>query len=388
MTYTTVIIGGGAGGLMAAAHLRGKTALIEQNRRIGEKLRVTGGGKCNVTNERITAEHFCGDPQLIQGILQNYSPADLRRDISAAGYSLNKRNAVVPGQYFFSSAEDILSFFQKQISRTHLFTGEKVQEITRETCFCIRTDKRTLRAENVIIATGGLSYPQLGVSAAGYEIAQSFGHSSIPTAPALTGFTLLPAQKWLTALSGLSLKAELTVEGKKIRGNILCAHRGITGPAAMNASLYWKKGALRINFMPGSNPKDLLKKAGNRSVSTALPLPKRFVKAFLQQADCRDMPLRRFIREHGDIMTQLQNYPFSPAGVSGYRRAEVTRGGVCTNELTENLESRRQAGLFFTGEVLDVTGELGGCNLQWAFSSAVTCARQINRRISARGSLS
>ncbi|MGM0462804.1 MAG: NAD(P)/FAD-dependent oxidoreductase [Fibrobacterota bacterium] len=382
MIYTTVIIGGGAAGLMAAAHLQGSTAIIEHNHRIGEKLRITGGGKCNVTNEAVAPRHFRGDQAGVARVLKNYTPDQLRRDLSRAGCRLTKKNAVVPGQYFLSSAEEIITYFEKQTAHTHVFTNESVEKITTSDTFSIITKKRTLHAQNVIIASGGLSYPQLGVSSAGYDIAKRFGHTTTPRAPALTGFTLLPPQKWLTALSGLSLNAEITVDDRAFAGNILCAHRGLTGPAAMNASLYWEKGPLHINFLPHTHLPTLIAKAGNRTISTALPLPKRFVKAFLQETGGADIPLRRCAKEHGEILSLLQNYTFSPAGVLGYRRAEVTRGGVTMDELTPHLESRRVPGLFFAGEVLDVTGQLGGYNLQWAFSSAVTCAQKINEQVS------
>ncbi|ERP39408.1 NAD(P)/FAD-dependent oxidoreductase [Chitinivibrio alkaliphilus] len=382
MIYTTAIIGAGAAGLMAAAHLPSSVAVVDHNGRMGEKLRVTGGGKCNITNETVTPTHFRGDTAVVEAVLREFSPGDLKKLLTQSGVRSTRKNAVVPGQYFLSSADEAIRFFRKKTSHATFYFNRAVKKVEKKDHFIIHTTQKPLYCKNLIVASGGLAWPHLGVSPVGYDIARAFGHRIITPAPALTGFTLLPPQKWLTTLSGLSLEAEITVGKKILRGNILCAHRGLTGPAAMNASLYWEKGPIHINFLPATPLSQCISKAGNRSISTALPLPKRFVKAFLHHHGMEDIPLRSCGKKEREILSTLHRFSFSPAGVFGYRRAEVTRGGVCPEELTPHLESRRVPGLFFAGEVLDVTGQLGGYNLQWAFSSGVVCARKINEQIS------
>jgi predicted Rossmann fold flavoprotein len=216
----------------------------------------------------------------------------------------------------------------------------------------------------VVVALGGKSFKSLGASDKGLEIADSFGIKYKDFKPALVGLTVQPSEAWFKKLSGVSLQALVKVGEKKFKGNILFSHRGITGPAILNSSLYWEKGKILLSFT--DNVKKYLKYP-NKQITTQLPFPKRFTKTFLLAHGLKDEKLRYFKGIYK--LKLLESYEFAPAGTFGFEKAEVSKGGVLLDELDDNLESKIK-GLYFIGEVVDVTGELGGYNFQWAFSSA------------------
>ena len=380
MIYDIAIIGAGASGLMTATRINGKKiAIIDGNREIGAKIKVSGGGKCNVTNEIVTTSQYDGDSQLISNTLQKFSNKNLLEFLKQKGVVPTKQNRVVNNQYFCNSSQEILTLFKKITKHVTYRLREPVVSVTKKDLFSITTTQREIRAKNVVVATGGKSFPQLGASEIGYTIAKSFGHTITNLSPALVGFTTLPEQRWVKDLSGLSTEVEVTVNDKKIRGNILCAHKGISGPAIMVASLYWRKGKISIDFLPNTAIKTILTKNKNRNISTALQLPKRFAKALLHALGLTDKKIAELTKEEIQQLHQVKNYEFAPAGTFGFKRAEVTRGGITTDEINHStFESTLVKGLFFVGEVLDVTGELGGYNLQWAFSSGYVCGNYLN----------
>jgi len=384
MIYDVIIIGAGASGLMAASRIkRGSVAIIEGNNKIGAKIIVSGGGQCNVTNEKITAQHYEGDSSFFTSVYQKLDNRALLNLFKQRGLIPTKQNRLVQNQYFCKSSQEVISYFKKETKRAKLFLSEKVVSISKDDLFRITTSKRKLSAKKVIIASGSVSFPQLGATDIGHSIAKQFGHESSRLDPALVGFTVLPDQGWFKALSGLSTPVTVSVNDRTIPGSLLCAHKGISGPAVMVASLYWKKGKISIDFLPKTNLNQLIKKSGKRNISGVLPLPKRFAKAILEAINVKDIPCSAITEPIREQLQQLKRYEFAPAGTFGFKRAEVTRGGVLTDQVNpETLESRLVTGLFFTGEVLDITGELGGYNLQWAFSSGYVCGEYLNKGIS------
>jgi predicted Rossmann fold flavoprotein len=361
--FDTIILGGGASGLFLGNFLKKNYLIIEHNREIGAKIKVSGGGKCNITNKIISENNYRGDKELVKKVLERFSNKDLLS-------WLRKNNLEVieakKNQYFFKSSEVLLNFFKKNVK--NIFRAEIIEVKFEKDRFKIITDKEIFYAKNVIVTTGGISFRKLGATDIGYKIAENFGHSIISPRPALVGFTVQKSENWFKNLSGISFEAEVRVGDKRFRQNILFSHRGITGPAILNASLWWDKGKIIINFLR----KDVFSyfKNPNKQISTQLPLPKRFVKEFLAAHNLKDKKIKELKPQEKEKLKFLNNYEFAPAGTFGFERAEVTKGGVNTDELNEFLESKFQKRLYFAGEVVDVTGELGGYNFQWAFSSA------------------
>ncbi len=380
MVYDTLIIGAGASGLMAASKItKGSVALIDGGERIGAKIIVSGGGKCNVTNELVTANHYDGDSSFFKTVYDRFTNRDLLAWMAQKGVVPTKQTRVVKNQYFCQSSQEMIDLFRKATKHCTFFLNEKVISVIKNDTFTIKTSKQILSAKKLIVASGGVSYDQIGATDIGFQIAKQFGHEIVRPDPALVGFTVLPEQRWFTELSGLSTEVVLTVDNHTIRGNILCAHKGITGPAIMVSSLWWRKGKITLDFVPDISLEKLLKGQGKKSLSTIIPLPKRFAKALLDSLNLADKSLDQYSQEEKNQIARIKSYQFAPAGTFGFKRAEVTRGGVNTDEVdSATMESRLCAGLYFTGEVLNITGELGGYNLQWAFSSGWVCGDHIS----------
>ena len=378
MKHKIIIIGGGASGLMLASLLpKSSLLLIEHNPKLGEKIRISGGGRCNVTNEKMHSDYFLGEHTFIQPVLKRFSSASLLRWLSFFGCEPVLRKG---SQYFCKErATELLDIFQKEVKRHHIALNESVESVTKEgELFEVKTSKRTLKAEHVVVASGGLSFPLLGASDIGYRIAEHFGHTIVKQDPALVGFTVQKEQFFFKELSGLSCDVRLEVGQKQFEGAMLFTHKGVSGPAILNASLYWKKGAMSIDFLPNISLNTLLQ--GRKNITTLLPLPKRLTKAFLVQFGLDDKVASQLSKEERKRLEMLHHYRFSPAGTFGYRKAEVTKGGVLTQEIdSKTMMSQKVKGLYFLGEVVDVTGQLGGYNFQWAFSSAYTCAQHLKR---------
>ena len=246
--------------------------------------------------------------------------------------------------------------------------------------FFVKTSRTQYQTKNLIVATGGVSYKTLNATDIGIQIAKQFGHEVTEFSPALVGLTLQKDQFWMKELSGISAEVEIDVEGKKLREEMLFAHRGISGPAVLSASLYWKKGNMFLNFLPERDINALIKNS-KKNISSVLNLSKRLSKALLDALHVEDKPCNKLTKEDIDNLQLIQKYPFAPAGNFGFTKAEVSRGGVKTDGLQgKSMMSKKVDGLYFIGEVTDVTGELGGYNFQWAFSSGVVCAREIKSR--------
>jgi hypothetical protein len=372
--YDVIILGAGASGLMAASLLKTKNVLLlDANSRIGRKLKISGGGKCNVTNETVSAGNYLGDPDFVAPVLARFDQKAVLDYFATRGVRPKIRSR---GQYFCTdSSEEILEVFAKATTKAVKKMGCIVTGVDKlPDGFEVATSCGSFRGKNLLVATGGLSYPGIGASGIGMDIAEKFGHAVVLPRPALVGFTVQKEQFWFKALSGISFKVGVTVGTKRFEDELLFAHKGISGPVVLNASLYWEKGKMTFDFIPGVSLEQVLKKSP-KNISTALPLPKRFVKEFLKSVGVADKPVAALSAPEREKIGRLKAYDFSPAGNFGYTKAEATKGGVATNEIDPNtMQSRLVPGVYFAGEVLDVTGELGGYNFQWAFASAVVCA--------------
>ncbi|MBN2721521.1 MAG: aminoacetone oxidase family FAD-binding enzyme [Campylobacterales bacterium] len=374
-----VIIGGGASGLMLASLLPKKSAIvIESNPKVGAKLLVSGGGRCNVTNEVVSSDNYLGDKDFISSVLRQFDQNALLNWCDARGLGLiSQKNH----QYFCpNSAKEIVSILTKESSKQTVLLNEKVVSILSDKDgFLVQTNKQQIKSKSVVVASGGLSYPVLGASDIGYKLAQNVGHRISKLAPALVGFTLQKEQFFMKELSGSSVgNVEIKVGINSCKGDLLFAHKGISGPSVLNASLYWEKGSISIDFLPNFRWKSL--SGSKKNISTLLPLPKRVMKALLEHLSIPDKPFVALSKEERDRLYELHNYTLAPAGTFGYSKAEVTKGGVSIDEIdVSSMMSKKIDSLYFIGEVLDVTGELGGYNLQWAFSSAFVCAKALNK---------
>jgi predicted Rossmann fold flavoprotein len=353
--YDIVVLGAGASGLAFANFCNNQNiALIDANNSIAPKMKISGGGRCNITNKSVSSKNYLGDRKFIENILSNFDNKDLINFLNNNNVQTTLENKIVNGQYFCKTSKNIINMLISKIDKKNIFLNRKILEINKkDNYFIIKTSNGQFHSQKLVVATGGLSYPSLNSSSIGYDIAKQFGHKIIKTDPALVGFTVQKEQFWFKNLSGLSLRAKIKVDNKEFIDNILFTHKGCSGPIILNASLYWKKGHININFLPDKKSY----------------LPKRFLKEF-----------RNSLEEKSKEKEKLQNYSFSPAGNFGYTKAEVTKGGIDTAQIDSNtMESKIQKDLYFLGEVLDVTGELGGYNFQFAFSCAKICANKINQ---------
>jgi predicted Rossmann fold flavoprotein len=344
VVYDICIVGAGASGLMCASHIQNKTiSIVEHNSNIGAKIKVSGGAKCNITNKYMDKSYFLGDESFIENTLNKFSNHDLINFFIKNNLHFQLNPKIVKGTYFCNTSADVLQMFKNLTKHCDISLNTKVQTVSYDDIFTITTNTKQIKSKKLIIASGGISYPILGATDIGYKIAEQFNHKIDRVNPALVGFTVQQDQFWFKELSGLSLNVKITVQDKILEGSFLFTHKGCSGPVILSTSLYWTKGQITIDFAPNKDSY----------------LPKRF---------------RQVIK---NLNIDIHNYRFSPAGNFGYTKAEVTKGGVCVDEIDENMQSKFQKNLYFIGEVLNITGELGGYNFQWAFSSAVVCAKNI-----------
>ena len=379
--YDVLILGGGASSLMCASHLNSSSdiAIIDNNPKLASKLKISGGGKCNITNVEVSANNFDGEVDIVEYALAIYSKDALLEFLDENGLTPVIRKE----RYYFckDSADEIIDILKRKSNHAHVMLNTTIGEVKKkEGIFEVNTSKGLLKAKKVVVATGGKSFKTLGATEIGLEIAKSFGLQVKEFTPALVGMTLQPTQFWMKELSGLSCYVHISVEGRTLKEEMLFAHKGISGPAILSASLYWKKGNMSINFLPNDNILTLIEDS-KKLISSSIPLPKRLSKAILQALDVKDIECKKLTQPVKERLEKIHNYEFAPAGNFGFTKAEVSRGGVLAEELDiYTLESKKINDLYFIGEVVDVTGELGGYNFQWAFSSAVVCAQAIDSK--------
>lgn len=368
------IIGAGASGLMISALLPNQNILlIDNNPKVGAKILVSGGGKCNITNGKVTPNNYLGDQRFIRNIIKRFDQNALLYWLAERGFEpVVRKNH----QYFCQdSASEVVNLLKKEIDPKVITLQTVVQKVEKQNdTFEITTNKGKINAKKVVVASGGLSFPILGATSIGYDIAKAFGHEVKTLSAGLVGFTVQPEQFFFKALSGIATEVKITVDTKIINGSLLFAHKGISGPAVLDASLYWQKGKITIDFLPTVNIASL--KSSKKNISNLLGLSARLAKAFLAQLGVEDKTANQLTKQEWEKIEGLKAYSFPPAGTFGYSKAEVTKGGVSTDEIdVGSMMSRKVENLYFLGEVLDVTGELGGYNFQWAFSTAFVCAK-------------
>ncbi|SFV58172.1 NAD(FAD)-utilizing dehydrogenases [hydrothermal vent metagenome] len=371
------VIGAGASGLMLSALLNNKNiALIDNNSKIGSKILISGGGKCNITNGKVKPTNYLGEQHFIRNVIKQFDQYDLLKWLSTRGLKpiVRRRN-----QYFCkNSAKELVDIFKAEISSKSYILNTKVQSVKKvDNCFKILTNKGTIIANIVVVASGGASFPKIGATTIGYDIAKSFGHKVNTLSAGLVGFTLQPEQFFFKELSGIAIDVKITIDKKEVEGALLFAHKGISGPAVLDASLYWNRGKITIDFLPTLSIDSL--KSSKKHISKILGLPSRVAKRFLEVLKIEDKASNRLTHQEWQKIEELKKYSFAPAGTFGYSKAEVTKGGVATDEVdASSMMSKKVDNLYFLGEVLDVTGELGGYNFQWAFSTAFVCAKGLN----------
>jgi hypothetical protein len=375
-----IIIGGGAAGLFCAieAGKRGRSVLVcEHAGQVGKKIAISGGGRCNFTNLHTSASNFISaNPHFAKSALARYTPADFIALIERHAIAYHEKKL---GQLFCDgSSRQIINLLLAECSeaQVEIRCNCRVLRVERGDKFLLETDQGSFASRSLVIATGGLSIPQLGATDFGYRIARQFDLRIEPTRPALVPLTLpTETQTRLVALSGVSLDAIARAREAEFRENILVTHRGLSGPAILQVSSYWQPGeVIRLNLLPGADALELLLAQQHSEIELANLLGQYWPRRFAQEW-CKlyapSRPLNRFTERELDALAQrLQSWEITPAGTEGYKKAEVTAGGVSTGELSSRtLEAKRVPGLYFIGEVLDVTGQLGGYNFQWAWAS-------------------
>ncbi|MEK6806705.1 MAG: NAD(P)/FAD-dependent oxidoreductase [Pseudomonadota bacterium] len=386
-----IVLGGGAAGLFCAfnAARRGrKVRVIEHANRVGKKILMSGGGRCNFTNLSVEPRHFLSaNPHFCKSALARYTPQDFIALVEQHGIAWHEKEL---GQLFCNdSSRQIVQMLLDECSKAGVRVDvncevERVKQM--EGGFALDTALGPMRAAKLVVATGGLSIPTMGASGFGYELARQFGHGVLPTRAGLVPLTLSgrPLEEW-SELSGVSLPVSASSNGTSFENAMLVTHRGLSGPALLQISNYWQPGeTLRIDLLPQQDALEFLTERQRAQPASELKtvlseaLPKRFAHRFCELL-APSKPLRQYnLPELKQIAGQLHAWPVVPSGTEGYRTAEVTLGGVDTNEISSSsFESRRVPGLYFIGEVLDVTGWLGGYNFQWAWASAHACAQAL-----------
>jgi predicted Rossmann fold flavoprotein len=380
-----VILGAGAAGLMCAieAGKRGRhVAMLERADRIGKKILISGGGRCNFTNLHCTPENFISaNPHFAKSALARYTPQDFIALVRKHGIRYHEKTL---GQLFCDhSAHEIVAMLEEECRNAgvKIFTGIHVQEVRQQDGFTVRTGERSFHAASLVVATGGLSIPKMGATAFGYDLARQFGLTIVPTRPALVPLVLSSddRKQWCD-LSGVSAEVVAAFGKQSFREKMLITHKGLSGPAILQISSYWETTQpIRIDLAPGGQLTAALLEPGARRDSNAVKFALRAVLP--QRLADRWLELHPPAGWSNHALTQLEqeihNWPVMPEGTEGYEKAEVTAGGVDTNELSaRTMESRKVPGLYFIGEVVDVTGHLGGFNFQWAWASGF-CAGQV-----------
>jgi predicted Rossmann fold flavoprotein len=381
--YDVVIIGAGAAGLMCAieAGKRGRRVLvIERSGQIGKKILISGGGRCNFTNLHVTAENFLSaNRHFCKSALARYTPSDFIAMVERHGIAYHEKER---GQLFCDlSAKLIVTMLADECRRAGVRMDVHNQVTVVERAgegFIIDTGGGPIHAASLVIASGGLSIPKMGATNFGYELAKRFGHSIVPTYPALVPFVFSAEDlARYQDLAGIGLPVEASCDGQSFSAPMLFTHRGISGPAMLQISSYWRHGEeLRVNLLPSIDGAEWLLDRQQTRPAAELKnvLGERFPKRLAQRlSEIRfdSRPLRQYrAAELRQVAAQLQGWVFYPVGTEGYRTAEVTAGGVNTDELSSTtMESKMIPGLYIIGEVVDVTGHLGGFNFQWAWAS-------------------
>ena len=393
-----LILGGGAAGLMCAveAGRRGRrVAVLEHADRLGKKIMISGGGRCNFANLHCQPENFLSaNPHFAKSALARYTPEDFIALVEKHRVPYHEKAL---GQLFCDrSARDILGMLEEECKAAGvtMFLGTKIQEVSRPDGFVVRAANAEFRAPVLVVATGGLSIPKIGASSFGYDMAKQFGLRIREPWPGLVPLLLsLEDRSRYCDLAGVSTEVVASCDGQQFREKMLITHRGLSGPAILQISSYWRKSQpIVIDLAPGCD----LMAASRDSAVGDFKVPKNlaalrteFRKALPNRLADRWLDLHAPLERKGqtnawtnsalaELERQAHAWQIEPAGTEGYEKAEVTAGGVDTDELSaKTMESREISGLFFIGEVVDVTGQLGGFNFQWAWASGAAAGRAV-----------
>jgi predicted Rossmann fold flavoprotein len=387
--FDAIVVGGGAAGLMCAqvaGHRGLRVLVVEHANRVGKKILMSGGGRCNFTNTGASPVNFLSrNPHFCKSALARYTPAHFIDMVERHGIAWHEKEL---GQLFCDeSSKQIVAMLLAECDAAgvEVRTSCSVDQVGHadDGSFHLRTTQGQFNAAALVVATGGLSIPKMGATGWGYELARQFGHAVLPTRAGLVPLTLSgrPLEQ-LADLSGIALPIEAACNGTSFRNAMLLTHRGVSGPAILQISSYWQPGdELRIDLLPGLDAFARLQAERQRRPNTELRtvladlFPRRFAERLCESWLARlapDRPIRQFqdpqLRE---VAKTLEAWPLVASGTEGYRTAEVTLGGIDTDGLSSStFQSRHVDGLYFIGEVVDVTGWLGGYNFQWAWASA------------------
>ena len=382
--HDVIVIGGGGAGLFCAftAANRGKKVLLlEHNERIGKKIEISGGGSCHFTNIQATAANYLsGNPDFCKSALARYTPWDFLSLVEKHGIAYHEKKL---GQQFCDgSSRQIIAMLEEECREAgvRILCNCRVEEVTKPGPFSVMTSRGLLTADAVVVATGGLSFPKLGATDIGHRIARSFGIGVTTLRPGLVPLTFPEKERpFYEQLAGVSLPVRVSHGGETFEEALLFTHRGVSGPAILQISSYWRDGSgLSFDLLPDREALTALT-SGLRSGSTALQIlskawPRRFAESWCAR-HAPEKPLARCTKAETDaLLREVHGWEASFTGTEGYPKAEVTLGGVETGELSsKTMEARKVPGLHFIGEVVDVTGWLGGYNFQWAWASAHAC---------------
>ena len=383
-----IIIGAGAAGMMCAieAGKRGRrVVLVDHAESLGEKIRISGGGRCNFTNTGTSPQNFLSaNPDFCRSALARYTPRDFIGLVDKHGIGWHEKKL---GQLFCDgSSGQIIEMLKAEcgLARVQWCMPARVTSVAKRDRFIVATDRGTFECGSLVIASGGLSIPQIGASPFGYRIAEQFGLAVTELRPALVGLTFAPDDlKQFAELSGISVDAAVGCNGASFRENLLITHRGLSGPAILQISSYWRHGMeLSVDLMPDRTALELLdtSDASDKLLSNVLGafLPQRFAQRWVE-FHFENQPVKRFgLARLREIAARLHDWRVRPSGTVGYKKAEVTLGVVDTRGLSsKTMEARDQPGLYFIGEVVDVTGHLGGYNFQWAWASGYAAGQAV-----------
>ncbi len=380
MNYDVIVIGAGAAGLMCAAEAgrRGRrVALIEHNDRPGKKIRISGGGRCNFTNINAGPRNYISEnPHFCKSALARYTPADFLALVERHEIAWHEKKL---GQLFCDgSSQEIIDMLVDECvdAGADLLLNCRVDTVQHRGEFILQTTRGEATAQSLVIAAGGLSIPNIGATDFGYRIARQFGLAMTPTRPALVPLVMDGRDAAaFRALSGVSLDVTVSANGAQFRENVLFTHRGVSGPAILQISSYMAPGdILALNLLPDVRIEEVLEEQRTSKKEVATLLSSWFPKSFAQAWSALygfDKPVHQLTsREVEELAARLMRWELLPTGTEGYAKAEVTLGGVSTDELSsKTMEAKKISGLFFIGEVVDVTGWLGGYNFQWAWAS-------------------
>jgi predicted Rossmann fold flavoprotein len=386
-----IVIGAGAAGLMCAAQAgyRGRSVtVLDMGKKPGRKILISGGGRCNFTNENATPDNYlCANAHFVKSCLSRYTQHDFIELVDRHGLAYHHKTL---GQLFCdNNAQDIVDILLTECewSGVNIKLRSEVISVSKtETGYSVTTEQETLSCESLVIASGGLTMPKLGATPIGYKIAEQFGLSVLPTMAALVPFTLHQHDKErFEGLSGISIPCEVSSEdGTVFKENILFTHRGLSGPAILQISSFWRAGqAVTINLLPEIDLRQQLadwrETQAQKSLKNSLAtiLPKRFIEILHESKAIPDCNINQLTHAQiNELVNYIHAWQIKPNGTEGYRTAEVTLGGVDTDELSsKTFEAKKAKGLYFIGEVTDVTGWLGGYNFQYAWSCGFACGQ-------------